>query len=75
MWINIKLTDMQRKRLRRIRRAYSDHGLHYTPTEVCQIVLGTHAKEYIDAELENVEDKLAPSIRGRVMGVAPEVRA
>lgn len=68
MTISIKLTDMQYVRLQRIRKAYAEHGLHYTLTEVCQIVFRTHAKEYIDQELERIEGQLFKTIRGRMTG-------
>ena len=69
MTLSIKLTDRQFARLQKIRKAYIERGLHYTLTEVCQIVFRTHAKEYIDEQLDRVEDQLFTQINGRVMGV------
>ena len=68
MTVSIKLTDRQFVRLQRIRKAYAERGLHYTLTEVFQIVVRTHAKDFIDRELERVEDQLFSKIRGRVVG-------
>lgn len=68
MTVSIKLTDRQFVRLQRIRKAYAERGLHYTLTEVFQIVVRTHAKDFIDRELERVEDQLFNKIRGRVVG-------
>lgn len=68
MTLSIKLTDRQFVRLQRIRKAYAERGLHYTLTEVFQIVVRTHAKDFIDGELEQVEDQLFNKIRGRVVG-------
>ena len=68
MTVSIKLTDRQFVRLQRIRKAYAERGLHYTLTEVFQIVVRTHAKDFIDSELDRVEDQLFNKIRGRVVG-------
>lgn len=68
MTVSIKLTDRQFVRLQRIRKAYAERGLHYTLTEVFQIVVRTHAKDFIDKELDRVEDQLFSKIRGRVVG-------
>ena len=68
MTVSIKLTDRQFVRLQRIRKAYAEHGLHYTLTDVCQIVFRTHTKEYIDQELERIEGQLFKTIRGRMIG-------
>ena len=69
MTVSIKLTDRQYMRLQKIRKAYAERGLHYTLTEVFQIVVRTHAKDFIDRELDRVEDQLFNKIRGRVRGV------
>lgn len=68
MTVSIKLTDRQFVRLQRIRKAYAERGLHYTLTEIFQIVVRTHAKDFIDRELDRVEDQLFNKIRGRVVG-------
>lgn len=68
MTVSIKLTDRQFVRLQRIRKAYAERGLHYTLTEVFQIVVRTHAKDFIDRELDRVEDQLFNKIRGRMVG-------
>lgn len=69
MTLSIKLTDRQYMRLQKIRKAYAERGLHYTLSEVFQIVVRTHAKEYIDTQLDRVEDQLFSQIRGNVRGV------
>jgi hypothetical protein len=56
-------------RLQKIKKAYAERGLHYTLSEVFQIVVRTHAKEYIDTQLDRVEDQLFSQISGRVRGV------
>lgn len=69
MTLSIKLTDRQYMRLQKIKKAYAERGLHYTLSEVFQIVVRTHAKEYIDTQLDRVADQLFSQISGRVRGV------
>lgn len=69
MTLSIKLTDRQYMRLQKIRKAYAERGLHYTLSELCQILFRTHAKDYIDTQLDRVEDQLFRQISGRVRGV------
>lgn len=68
MTVQIKLTDMQYHRLQKIQKAYAEHGLDFTIEETLEIVFRTHAKEYLDRELERVEAMLFTEIKGRIKG-------
>ena len=58
MTVQIKLTDRQLMRLEQLRQVYADNGLDFTIEETFEIVFRTHAKEYLDRELERVEAML-----------------
>lgn len=68
MTLQIKLTDRQYMRLKRIQREYRDRGLKYTMTETLGIVLRTQMSGYIDDRLDYVEGMLFTTIKGRIKG-------
>ena len=66
--IKIELTELQHRRLKRIKKAYSERGLNYSTEETLRIILRTHLKEYIDRQLDCIEEQLTMNIKGRAMG-------
>jgi hypothetical protein len=64
MKIFIKLTDRQQYRLKQIQKKYKDRGLDYTLSETFDIVTRPHIKDYLDGQLDVVEQTLFTDIKG-----------
>ena len=68
MTVQIKLTDQQCERLKKIQQAYASHGLDFTLQETFEIIFRAHAKDYLDQQLERVEGTLFTAVKGRIKG-------
>ena len=68
MRVEVELTDRQKERLKAIQKQYNNRELSYLLDEVFDIVFRTHLSQYIDGELDWLEESLGMTIKGRVMG-------
>lgn len=53
--VNLYLTPEEEDRLERIRQAFDDKGLHYTPEKALETVLDTGFKYMLEHAFENTE--------------------